>query len=97
MVRRQAGIASPHFRIPAATLYNAASEPWPAAQFLDREVGEARHLARAIYEYWDKLYTQLEHQGAEHANNVSEETRSQFMLIRKITHGNGGAKGKVAS
>lgn len=68
-----------------------------AERHLDSPHREVRNLATALFEYNDRLFTFLEHEGVEPTNNSVERALRTGVQWRKICFGNRSANGELAT
>src|SRR5450631_3947761 len=68
-----------------------------AERHLDSPHREVRNLATALFEHNGRLFTFLEHEGVEPANNSAERTLRTAVQWRKICFGNRSADGELAT
>ena len=68
-----------------------------AQRNLDRPHREVRNLATALFEYNERLFTFLEHEGVEPTNNSVERALRTGVQWRKICFGNRSANGELAT
>ena len=68
-----------------------------AERHLDSPYREVRNLARALFEYNERLFTFLEEEGVEPTNNSAERALRTGVQWRKICFGNRSAAGELAT